>query len=472
MKRVFVFTSICVVLLSVSTAFAGASAGGDCLPLDYEVDGHPVMQPQKWSGETLVQVGYRGTGTVNISSLDSDPDISITAKKMIIGEGTGGVGSVTVEGEGAVFEFNAGTSNLYGTVCVGNDGQGTLDILDGGKMYCHTVTAGSVSDSYGKVTVSGAGSELILWETAYSPDLVMGYSGQGELTVSDGGYATARFLRLGYGYTGSGVATIDNAIVDCTQTVVGYYGQGQLNIINGGTLNSSNKNAYISYDSYLVGSNYNGSGTVNVKGAGSTWNLNGGDLIMAQDGSAELNIENGGIVNVFNDVDSNLRNGHVYLGQTYRYDQGDVTGRAVLTVKGIGSALNIEGDLHVGYKASSGVLEIANGGLVKVDGSIIIYDEAGDMLNMANGGMLAILGAFVDMDAFMTNISVGTEGSLNFWDGTSYLSYVNFTEGVDYTLNYHSGGDMAGYTVLTAVPEPATLALFGLGGLVLRRRRR
>ena len=35
---------------------------------------------------------------------------------------------------------------------------------------------------------------------------------------------------------------------------------------------------------------------------------------------------------------------------------------------------------------------------------------------------------------------------------------------------YHTSGDAAGYTVV-AVPEPATIAMLGLGGLLLRKRK-
>jgi hypothetical protein len=49
------------------------------------------------------------------------------------------------------------------------------------------------------------------------------------------------------------------------------------------------------------------------------------------------------------------------------------------------------------------------------------------------------------------------------WRSLQYATY-----GTDYTLDYITEGELAGYTLLT-VPEPCNLILLGLGGLLLRR---
>ena len=101
--------------------------------------------------------------------------------------------------------------------------------------------------------------------------------------------------------------------------------------------------------------------------------------------------------------------------------------------------------------------------------------SGGNFINMDTGGMLALYG---DADGSMTeflDLILGTD-AICYWDdsisGWSNITGATYSE--DYTLSYISDieSDLTGYTVLTvtAIPEPATLLLFGLGGLMLRKK--
>jgi hypothetical protein len=67
----------------------------------------------------------------------------------------------------------------------------------------------------------------------------------------------------------------------------------------------------------------------------------------------------------------------------------------------------------------------------------------------------------------------GTD-DIRYWDESvgGWANIAGATAGNDYRLTYLTKGDLAGYTVLTviAVPEPATLGMVALGGLVGLRR--
>ena len=162
---------------------------------------------------------------------------------------------------------------------------------------------------------------------------------------------------------------------------------------------------------------------------------------------------------------SNVQAAYGYIG----YDSG-VTG--AVTVDGSGSTWTSDYGLSVGIYGN-GTLNITNGGLVSVAGALTIDDNGDDdsFINMATGGMLALFG---DADDSLIDFLGLIDGSdaINYWDASAmdWADITGATMGVDYTLDYLTEGDLAGYTVLT-VPEPATLILLGLGGLALRKRK-
>ncbi len=110
---------------------------------------------------------------------------------------------------------------------------------------------------------------------------------------------------------------------------------------------------------------------------------------------------------------------------------------------------------------------------MSVAGALTIDYNGGDdsFVNMATGGKLALFG---DADGSLAQFMVLIEGAgaIRYWDSSiaDWADITGATLGIDYTLEYLTDGDLAGYTMLT-VPEPATLLLLGLGGLMLRRKK-
>ncbi len=145
---------------------------------------------------------------------------------------------------------------------------------------------------------------------------------------------------------------------------------------------------------------------------------------------------------------------------------------------GEGSSWNIEGDLIVG-SGGRGILLITGGGLVSVGGTLRINDHShGSFVNMASTSILALKGDADDSLNQFLDLVQGTD-DIRFWNATlgSWAPLTTATYGTDYTLEYLTTGDLAGYTLLTvgtAIPEPATWLLaagLAICGRKVRRQR-
>jgi hypothetical protein len=121
-------------------------------------------------------------------------------------------------------------------------------------------------------------------------------------------------------------------------------------------------------------------------------------------------------------------------------------------------------------------LNIVDGGLVTAKTLTIDFSGKGESsIHMASGGMLAVFGEMNLLNASFLDLVQGSD-DIRYWNGTAWAHISEATYGVDYTLDYFATGDLAGYSVLTvmvtAVPEPTTLSLLGMGTLALIRKRR
>lgn len=370
-----------------------------------------------WEGG--LTVGYGGRGTLTVSNGGTAVDSS---SGYSIGSLPGGAGLVIVTGAGSSLSTTSGLE-------VGFVGSGTLDISNGGSVSAGYAFIGALPGSKGVVTVDGAGSSLST--AGLFGYLIVGNSGTGTLTVSNGGTVTTGGTAfIGENAGGVGIATVDGAGSSWTagELRVGDSGNGTLTISNGGAVTSDD-----SAIGYYAGS----TGVVTVTGAGSTW-TNGNDLAVGLEGHGTLTIADGGAVHTT--VDG-------YIG-------GEPGSTGVVTVDGAGSSWTVGRNLLVG-SYGSGALTITNGGHVTslearigdVDSGgtgTVVVDGVGSIWTnydhmhlgtLATGTLTIRNGAHVDND---DDLDIGAYGRLNIGAALGQTAVAAGTLDAD-KINFQSG---------------------------------
>jgi T5SS/PEP-CTERM-associated repeat protein len=102
----------------------------------------------------------------------------------VIGQSAGAVGDAFISGSGCLWEAN-------GSLDVGDYGDGTLTLSNGGLINSVGAYIGRHAGSSGQVTVTGSGS---VWTS--TSDFVVGEGGSGTLTVANDGQVTSMTMIL------------------------------------------------------------------------------------------------------------------------------------------------------------------------------------------------------------------------------------------------------------------------------------
>jgi len=282
-----------------------------------------------WTNSSSLIVGNQGNGTLSITNGGTVSNIAA-----VIGNLADSSGETTTFGTGTVTVSNTGSSWISDALTVGKFGIGSVLINDGAMVSNSLAIIGDFIESNGNMTVSDAGSS---WTN--SDAMIIGKSGTGTLRISDGATVSNTTAVIGDAIESSGDVTVSDANSKWTHDgslKVGNNGNGMLLIDNGGAINNTSGVIGIATDSI---------GMVSVNGTDSSW-TNEESLSVGDQGSGTLSITNGGAV-------SNT-NGRI----------ADKTGSTgFVTVSGANSSWTNEEDLSVGDQGS-GTLSITNGGTV------------------------------------------------------------------------------------------------------------
>jgi T5SS/PEP-CTERM-associated repeat protein len=341
------------------------------------------------------------------------------------------------------------------TSYIGKTADGSLRVDAGSDLLSNRSYLGYTEGSTGEVTVDGDGST---WTNRYY--LVVGDHGSGTLNITNGGAVSVAETTW----------VADKG--DSTGTIV--FGT------NGGTLTTGSL--------CFSPAQLTGTGTINTRGLVSDVDL----VFDAAHGLKQTFAINEPGRNITVNLDlsgtdgtaGDLGAGYLDSGSMVIRDGIKVMSRVgyigfkdratgVVTVDGAGSTWTNNFDLFVGVWGS-GTLNISDGGLVSVKRTLYIDSiHNGDgFINMSTGGMLALKGDADDSLADFLGLIRGSD-TIHYWDDSvaGWSDITNATCGEDYTLSYLTEGDLAGYTLLTVVPEPATLSLLILASVGLFRRR-
>lgn len=393
-----------------------------------------------WNTSDVIRVGNSGQGTLNILNGGSVVQSNLGAS---IGNFASGVGVVNVDGAGSTWSI------LNHELYVGYFGNGTLNISNGGSVLTDKAFIGFEGASVGEVNVSGTGSS---WTN--TSNLIVGHDTTGTLNIGGGGSVVSQRAYIGDAAGSSGTVNVDGAgslldLLGFYALNVGGFGNGTLNITSGGSVASYHA---------LIGNAAGSSGTVNVDGAGSLLDLAsmgvGGDT-----GNATLNISNGGTVSVrdLTSIDS--------------YTAG---ASAIVNVDGVGSSL-ISGIINVGnlYADGESRLNISNGGSVSASEFASESLSTGG-LTISNAGLLNTDRAYFSY-YWSSNATATVSGAGSVWNNASDLflggtGYGELTLEDGATVNtsaiYLGGGSSATVDIRSGATLNADAVAFGSGSVV------
>lgn len=396
------------------TLLDGGVLGTDALVIGALTDGTGAVAVDG-NGSNLqatdLTVGQSGTGTLSINA-GGAVEIDDFA---YVGAVSGSQGTVTVSGIGSeLFVEDA--------LFVGQDGNGTLSVQDGGSVAAANLFVGHGQTGIGNATFTGDGSALRLWT------LSVGGNGNGSLVIEDGASVETMFgASIGYG-TGTGSVTVAGAGSSWNNNdvlTVGNIGTGRLDIIDGGAVSAN--------DGVVIGGAESGIGTLTVDGVGSTLTVNG-NLLVSSNGAGSLIVSGGGTVSS-------------QFGSLGFFTSGS-DGQALVT--GAGSRWDIEDLLTVGIVDGTGTVTVADGGVLSAGGGITLAEQdvgtpSTGTLNIGAGiGDPAVAAGIVDAPSITFGAGNGT---INFnHTDTEYV----FAAAINGAGTIHH---MAGITSLTGAGD-------------------
>ncbi len=401
-----------------------------------------------WTMEEWLSVGLAGTGT-----LDVNDGGLVEAWNVYIGDDTTGEGTVNVTDADSLLRAES-------TLFVGYDGQGAMEVTGAGQVSSVVGALGYSLGSSGTVTVSGAGSA---WDAG---SLGVGVFGDGELVITDDGQLTTLESGIAVGADSVATAEVSNGgtWTNTDAMAVGIMGDGTLTIASGGQVTTLD--AYIGgmdpeapnvdATAFLGDDPLDGTGTVEVTGAGSRWDA-AGDLYVGYTGTGTLEVGNSGVVTSEYGLIGFEPNGTGTVTVTDDGSQWDVT--EVLSVGGAG-----EGTLTLSNRGLITATDVQVGGYVPDEGFETLADFLDPAAELPEGtGTIEVISeGHLDSDGL--SVGLWGDGTLDVNDGGQVTS--GWAE-LGVGPNAVGTAEVRGSTSTWAIDDELTVGLYGRGDLTI-----
>lgn len=296
----------------------------------------------------------------------------------------------SITAEGAVSPVPpSGGPWIEENVWIGDGGEGTVTASGGATIQAKTTVVGNGPDGVGTVILSDIDTTL---DSSFA--LYIGDRGAGEFQILDGAKASAGamvVLGFGAGSTGSLIVSGDGAKFEGDPGAASppllwigqMFGHGQMTVDRGGVVQTGI--AYID----------NGSATVD--GSGSRWETTFLNIV---DDNSSLTVTDGG---------------HVHATSLIVGD----TGQASATIDGLGSRLEVDGDLLVGAEAGSeGLLTLSSGAVASAGGFVSIGEKGFGSIAIESGSTLSSDSGYLGFEGQGAALIMGA-GSR--WDSTFFV---------------------------------------------------
>jgi outer membrane autotransporter protein len=388
-----------------------------------------------------------GLGTVNVSS-------GLVSVGGVLSVGALGDGTFNLDGSGS-------TVAVTDDVRVGAMGTGVLDITNGGYLLSGTGdmylggSFGAGTGGQGTVHVDGAGSLLEVANGA----VLSGYSGSGTLLITNGGGVQSATGYLGFGGTGAGAGLVTGTGSNWTMTnslYVGYQGDGALVIANGGLVSTSGPVDWLGAATGATGtalimgagSTWQTTGGLYIGGTGS------GDVTVMQGGalntgtgiSLGLDAGSTGILNIGAaegqpaQAAGSVTAGNIVFGlgtSTLVFNHTDTA----YTLSSILETLGTTGDIRQlsGHTILTGMSTLFDGTTTVTGGTLSVNGALDGTINVT-GGTLGGNGVLLGTS------NIGSGGTLAPGNsvGTLFAGDVTFASGSTYTVELNDAGSLAG----------------------------